>query len=369
MQQHEPLTVAVVGSTGHGDYGHDLDLAWQHAPETRLLAVADDNSQGLEQAQNRLGVPGYTDYVEMLDKVKPNILCIATRWIDRRMEMCLAAIERGVHIYLEKPLCQDLQQADQIVQACERNHVLLAMALPTRYSPKLERVKQIIDAQKPLGPLLELRGRGKEDNRGGGEDLWVLGTHVLDMFRFLAGDPLSCFATVTKDGKPIEKKDVVEGAEGIGPLAGDAVHAMFTMPKGVMAYFSSVRKMATSPSKYGLQIFCKAGAMEILEGVMPSAFALEDKAWSPGRGKGEWKPLNSGGIDVAEELTGAEYSQRHTLAIRDLVQAIRTHGMPKTNAVEARWTVEMIAAIFESARTGSSVSFPLKERRNPLTLL
>lgn len=369
MPENFPLKVAVVGSTGRGDYGHDLDLAWKNIPETSLVAVADDNAMGLEAAKKRLSVDGYLDYREMLDKTKPDILCIAPRWLDRHFEMCKEAIGRGIHVYVEKPLCQNLEQADQLVQACEQKHVVLAMAVPTRYSPRMEQVKNILHAQKPFGPVMELRGRGKEDNRGGGEDLWVLGTHILDMIRCLAGNPLRCFATVTQDGKPISKSNVVEGAEGIGPLAGDAVHARFDMDSGVPAYFSSVRKMATSPSKYGLQIFCKFGVIELLEGIMPATHGLLDKCWTPPRGKGEWKAISSAGLDVPEPLLDLAHQERHRPAILDLVQAIRENRQPLANVYEARAAVEMVAAVFESARLGTPVAFPLRERRNPISML
>jgi predicted dehydrogenase len=64
------------------------------------------------------------------------------------------------------------------VRACETHHVKLAIAHQTRYSPRLARVRELIAAGR-LGDLLELRGRGKEDSRGGGQDLMVLGTHII----------------------------------------------------------------------------------------------------------------------------------------------------------------------------------------------
>ena len=40
-QANDPLSVAVIGHTGRGDYGHGLDTVWQRLPETRVVAVAD----------------------------------------------------------------------------------------------------------------------------------------------------------------------------------------------------------------------------------------------------------------------------------------------------------------------------------------
>ncbi len=75
------------------------------------------------------------------------------------------------------------------------------------------------------------------------------------MILAIGGAPQWCFATVTQNGKSITARDVVEGNEGIGPLAGDAVHAMYGMPGGAIAYFASVKNAGGSPSRYGLQIY------------------------------------------------------------------------------------------------------------------
>jgi predicted dehydrogenase len=228
----ESYRVAVVGSTGRGGYGHALDEAFIDVPNTQIVAVADDDDRGRAQTAAKLGIQqAFADYRKMLDTVKPDILVIAPSWIDRRRDMAVAAAQRGIHMYVEKPFCRSLAEADEIVDACERTHAKLAIAHPTRYSPKLDRIKRLIDAGR-FGKVLEYRGRGKEDRRGGGEDLWVLGTHVMDMIRALAGHPQWCFASVEQDGKPVRREHVVEGGAGIGPLVGDLVRAMYRMPDG-----------------------------------------------------------------------------------------------------------------------------------------
>jgi predicted dehydrogenase len=370
MANDKKYRVAIIGRTGHGNYGHDLDLAWRDVPETEVVAVADDDAAGLAAAAKRLGgVPAFSDYRKMLDAVRPQIVSICQRWLDQHHAMCLAAAERGIHIYIEKPLCRTLAEADEIVAACERTHAKLAVAFPTRYSPKIKTIKSLIGAGK-LGRVLEYRGRGKEDSRGGGEDLWVLGSHVMDMIRALGGEPLWCFASVTQSGRPITRRDVVEGNEGIGPLAGDAVHAMYGMPGGAIAAFASVKDAGGSLSRYGLQIYGSRGAIEMLEGTMPAVKYLADPGWSPGRSGATWQDVSSAGIGLPEPLTAAEYRDRHTLAIRDLIAAIeQPERQPLANVYEARGGMEMIVAAFESQRVGRPVTLPLKNRANPLTML
>lgn len=361
--------VGVIGRTGHGDYGHELDTAWLSIPNVEVVAVADDNKDGLAKTASKLKVKqAFTDYREMLDKAKPDIAAVATRWVDQHRDMVLAAAERGVHVYMEKPLCRTLAEADEIVAAGERTHTKLAVAYPTRYSPRLETVKQLIASGK-IGKVLEYRGRGKEDSqRGGGEDLWVLGSHIMDMIRVLGGHPLWCFARVTQNGKPITKKDVADGAEGIGPLAGDSVQAQYGMKDGSAAYFASVRKSAGKPPRYALQILGTNGIIEVLEGPLAPVKFLGDPSWSPGRSGKKWEDVTSAGIGKPEPL-GKEYEARHYVAILDLLKAIEQDRQPLSSAYEARGVTEMVAAVFESQRSGGMVELPLKNRQNPLTML
>jgi predicted dehydrogenase len=361
--------VGIIGSTGRGDYGHEVDTAWLDFPNCEVVAVADDNSPGRAKTARRLNVQEtFSDYREMLDKVKPDIASICPRWIDQHRDMAVAAAERGIHIYMEKPFCQTLEQADEVISACEASGSKLALALWTHYSPKLQTVRQLIN-KGAIGRVLEYRGRGKEDHRGGGEDLWVLGIHILDIIRTLAGQPKWCFAHLTQDGKSVDKRHVVDGNEGIGLLAGDSVQAMWGMPDSSTAYFSSNKNAKGDPSRYALQIFGTQGIFEIQEGILPSVKYLADPSWSPGRSGAKWQDVSSAGIGKTEPLSGVEYkAARHALAIRDLLEAIENDRQPLCNVYVARDVTEMIVSVFESHRVGKPVSLPLETRTNPLTI-
>jgi predicted dehydrogenase len=304
----------------------------------------------------------------MLDEEKPQVVSICQRWLDLHAEMVLACAERGIHMYVEKPLCRTLAEADALVAACERTHTKLAVACQTRYSPKIDVVKRLI-ADGKIGRVLEFRGRGKEDARGGGEDLWVLGTHIMDLIRNFGGHPLSCYGLVTAGGKPITRADVVEGHEGIGPLAGDAVNAMYRMPDGSTAYFGSVRNAASKVSRFGLQIYGSAGVVELLTGSVPSVKYLADGSWSPGRSKAQWQDVSTAGIGETEPLADRGLPGGNVLAVQDLLAAIEQDRQPLSSVYEARGAVEMIVAVFDSQRQGKPVTLPLAMRENPLTHL
>jgi predicted dehydrogenase len=363
------VRVAIIGSTGRGDYGHSLDVAWKEVSQAAIVALADDDAQGRAAAVERTGAKtAYADYRELLDKERPAVVSICQRWIDRHHEMVMACVERGIHVFMEKPFCRTLEEADQIVRACEMTHAKLAIAYQTRYCPILPVVKRLIE-QGELGTILELRARGKEDQRGGAEDLWVLGSHLLNMMQVFAGDPISCFATVTDKDRPITKKDVVDGNEGLGPLAGDAVQAVYQFPKGVAGYFGSRRGQEGKPSRFGLQILGSKGIVEYLTGYLPAVNFLPDPSWSPGRSGAKWQKVTSVGIGKPEPIKPAGIPAGNVAAIRDLLAAIQEDRQPLCSVYAARSAVEMIMAVFESQRQGKPVTFPLENRKHPLTIL
>lgn len=365
----EARRVAIVGSTKRGNYGHAVDTAWLTVPNVEIVGVADEDEAGRTAAAKRLGIETtFADYRDLIAETKPDVLAVCPRWVDQHAEMILAAVERGISVYTEKPFCRTLKEADRIVDACERTHAKVAIAHPTHYSPLLVAIKKLI-ADDRIGSVLEYRGRGKEDRRGGGEDLWVLGSHVFDMILALGGKPEWCFARLTKNGMPVTKADVHDGNEGLGPLAGDGLDAMFGMPDGSRAYFASHRDMAGRPSRYGLQVYGSKGQLELIEGTVPAVNFLDDPAWSPGRTGKEWQPVNSKGLDGPEPLKGGIYDERHGLAIRDLLRCIGTDREPKCSAYVGLDIVEMTMAIFESHRVGGPVELPLTSREHPLTRL
>lgn len=364
-----PYRVGVIGRTGRGNYGHGLDAVWRDIPRARVVAVADDDPAGLRAAQERTAAPAaYADYREMLDRERLDIVAVAPRWIDRHAEMTLAALEHGCHVYVEKPFCRSPEEADAIVRAAEMRHCVLAIAHQTRWSPLLAVVLREVQAGL-IGRVLELRGRGKEDaRRGGGEDLWVLGSHILDLMRVFAGDPQSCTASVFQEGRPVGPADVFDGPEGIGPLAGDQVFATYRFPQGIVGTFASTRGAAGAESRFGLQIYGTEGIVEVLTGHLSPAHVLLDPLWSPGRSGKNWVRITTNGVGRPETLSDGGLHAGNVLAVNDLIDCIEQPGrQPRCNVRDAAWTVEMIAAVFAAHVAGGQVGFPLPDRRNPLT--
>ena len=360
--------VGIIGSTGRGDYGHATDKAFNNLPNVEVVAVADTDEVGRKKAQQRTRAPrAYADYHKMLKTESPDIVGICPRWIDEHHEMLMASAEAGCHIYMEKPFCRTLKECDEVVAALQMRHLKLGIAHITQYSPVVDKVREIIAAGH-IGEVLEVRARGKEDRRGGGLDLWVLGTHVLTLMRTFGGNPSSCSATVSFEGQPVSKDNIFEAPEGIGLIAGDRLHAVYQLENGVVGQFASVKNRRGDPTRFGLMIYGSQGIVELQSGYLWPAYILEDSSWSPGRTGSQWQTISSAGIGQPEPRTDGDYDGGHKAAIRDLIHAIENQVDTKCSEVECRTTVEMIVSVFESNRVGAPVPLPLATRVNPLTL-
>ncbi|MCH2212536.1 MAG: Gfo/Idh/MocA family oxidoreductase [Fuerstiella sp.] len=362
--------VGIIGSTGKGNYGHAVDVAFTNLANVNIAAVADPDNAGRAEAQNRTGATkAYADYREMLDREMPDLVAICPRWVDQRHDMLLASAEAGCHVYMEKPFCRTLAESDDMVRALEMRHLKLGIAHVSQYSPVLDTVLSLI-RNGEIGELLEVRGRGKEDRRGGGEDLWVLGSHVFGLMRSIGGGhPLSCTATVQSKGHAVTRADVVEGAEGIGLLAGDHVQARYEFSNGVFGHFASRKAAAGKPTRFGIQIFGSKGIIEMYSGYLAPAYILRDSSWSPGRTGSQWETITSAGIGKPEPRPDGSYKGGHIAAIKDLIESVENERPTKCSAEDCRGIVEMIAGIYESHRVGGPVDFPLTTRENPLALL
>ncbi|MCA9187159.1 MAG: Gfo/Idh/MocA family oxidoreductase [Planctomycetales bacterium] len=364
------VRVGIIGSTGRGDYGHGVDVACTKLAGAQMIALADQDENGRQAARKRVEPQRvYADFREMLQKEQLDIVAICPRWLDQHHEMITACAEAGCHIYMEKPFCRTLAECDQVVDLLQSRNLKLGIAHISQYSPVLDVVKQLI-AEGEIGDVLELRARGKEDRRGGGEDLWVLGSHVFGLMRSLAGgNAIECSATVLQGGHLVKKADVQEGAEGIGLLTGDNLQARYRFASGAFGHFASRRDRAGSPSRFAIQVFGSKSVIEMESGYLAPAYILRDSSWSPGRSGKRWEQITSAGIGQPEPRQDGTYEGGHLAALIDLLAAIEEDRATRCSAEDARAIVEMIAAVFESHRVGTPVPLPLETRVNPLALI
>ena len=375
-QSGKKRTVGIIGHTGRGNYGHGLDTVWLKIPDAEIVGVADPDEVGRKKELNKLKIAdefGFSDYRKMLEETSPEFASICPRHADQHRDMCLAAIKAGVSgVYVEKPFLRSPRECDEVLAAAAEKGTRIAVAHRNRYHPVLQVIDEAISDER-LGKILEIRARGKGDRRGGAEDLWVLGTHVLNLVEYFGGAPKTCSALMLKDGKQVIASDVEKtSAEGLGPLAGNELHARFELERGIIANFSSIANDDTKNHGFGLLIVGSKGQINIQCDKNPVAHFLEGNPLEPLTKPNAWVPITSGGIGEKEPNPDLVTEvQNHVAAIRDLIASVDEQGrQPRCDARAGASTVEMVCAVFESHRQkGKAVSFPLQQRENALTIL
>lgn len=360
--------VGVIGHTGRGNYGHGLDTVWLSLPETEIVGIADADEKGREATRQKLGeVPGFADYREMLKQIRPDIVAVSPRHIDQHRDMVIAAIEAGARgIYCEKPFCRTPLEADEIVAACKQSGTRVAIAHRNRYHPALP-VTAAAVKEGAIGELLEIRCRGKEDRRGGAQDLWVLGTHLLDLVHYFAGKANACSAVLLAGNRPVTAKDVVAGAEGIGPIAGDRLHARYEMESGIPVYFDSIRNAGVPEANFGIQLVGNEGLIDLRIDIEPLAHFVPGNPFQPTAKPRPWIPISSAGIGKPEPIGDIKrLVSKHILSTRDLLASITENRQPLSSAEDGQAIVEMIHAAFAShVKNGARVRLPLENREHP----
>ena len=353
---------AAIGSTGHGDFGHGLDVALVGIPGIEFVAIADDNPAGLKEAGKRCGVERlYSDYRRLLDAERLDLVSIGMRHADMHEEVVAHCARAGKHIYCEKPLAADLACFDRIVAACDEGGVKLSVALPNRASPAIQRALMLIRDGR-LGKLRSLRAQGKCDRRGGGEDLMVLGYHNLDLMCLFAGQPQWTFAHVMEGSSDAKQSDARPASEPIGPVAGDCVAAMFGFADQVHGYFQSHRNLEANNDRFSLEVHGSNGII--------AARSLADVMWFQGSSFNPakahpWQPIRIAEWDALPD----KYHWCHQQLLLDLLAATEQDREPITGIHHTRWAQEMIQSVYVSHLTQSRVALPLPPDRRSHPLL
>ncbi len=356
--------VGVIGHTGRGNYGHGVGDVWSAFPQTQVVAVADPDPQGRADAKTRTGAEhAYADFRKMLAKQDLDIVSICPRHLDQRLEMTVAAADAGCHMYHEKSFAATLTDADQMVVAIRKASVKVQLAHQMRRSPFTLKSLELINNGE-IGQIQEVRTRGKEDFRAGGEDLVVLGSHVFDMMRIFLGDPSWVFAHITTKGSELEFDHLGTPNEPIGPIAGRQMAAMFSFTNGVHGYFNSKLTDTTHAWRFGTHVYGSKGRIFLPNSIYDKksvGYILRSPAWVPDK-QHSWQPIEPEHRSFGEQ----RYLTANALMVEDLLEAIEQDREPACSERAGRWTVEMTQGMYASQLQRSVVDFPLKDRRHPL---
>ena len=177
------INVAVIGC---GYWGPNLIRNFMACPQTNLVVVCDLDQERLERTLAPFAsVRKTTDLHDILDDASIDAVAIATP-VGTHYSLAKAALEKGKHVLLEKPLAASVSQGLELVELAARNNLRLMCDHTFCYTGAVRKIKQVIDAGE-LGELLyfdSIRinlGLFQSDVNV----IWDLATHDLAIVDFL----------------------------------------------------------------------------------------------------------------------------------------------------------------------------------------
>jgi predicted dehydrogenase len=361
---------------------HGLHVGFCGLPGVEVAGFFDSKAEDLEKIMAATGAKRhYRDYIQMLDTEKPDIVVLCSRHPYDHFAQIKEAVERGIHIYCEKPMTVSLKEADAIIELVEKNNVKLCMAHPARYNAGFLKMRKMVEDGE-IGRPLTIYGRGKSDHRGGGEDMMVLGTHILDLQTFFFGDPESVWAEVMIKGKPAGRGETHETIEPIGPTAGDDIFASFRFPGGVRALFESRRglvDLSKQETQMGIAVVGTKGTLSLRFDDRNDATLKISRLPSPPDAEAcfeDVKVVDKRSIPGAEPLdyslrgvqtpSASMFLEGNRYGVWDLMCSIEEDRQPVSNMYNARLALEMIYGIYASHLARKAIDFPLADRSHPL---
>lgn len=178
----QKLRAAVIG-VGHLGAFH-ADKYHAH-PEVDLTAVVDVDKERAGQIAEKLGAQAYTDYREILDKVDMVSIVTPTQQHAEVTSDCLAA---GVHVLLEKPMTQTLDEAQSLIDLAQKNKVVLQVGHLERFNPAV----QALQGQLGQTRFIECHRLAPYNPRGTDVDVVLdLMIHDIDIILSMIPSPLN----------------------------------------------------------------------------------------------------------------------------------------------------------------------------------
>ena len=316
--------VAIIGCGGMGHW-HAQRLA-EHK-RTRVVAGMDINPEAAQKFAQAFQVPGYTNREEMLAKHKPDMVVVAT-WQDCRARITVEIAGSGIlGILGEKPMAEGIGGCDDMIEACERYGVKLAIGHQRRFMPQNTEARRLIAS----GAI----GQPQAMIRRDGEGLLNRGTHELDEMAYILGDPKPLWAI----GQVSRKTDKWERRV----RCEDLCMGEFCFEGGIRGVYESD---LPQPGLRGDVVYGSDG--QLRRGPQDTIELLDTK-------KLGW-----------QTITPAPETDQHQEFVDWLDGKIELH---RNHGRRAKVAMELMMAIYESLRIRDVVRFPLTTRPNPLDLM
>ncbi len=305
-----------------------------------------DRADGFAQ---EFGCRAYSSYGEFLADPDLDVVSICTP-SGAHLEYALEAAEAGKHLMIEKPIEVTLDRCDRIIEACRKHDVVLAGVFQSRFYEVSQLIKRAIDSGR-LGKLIlgdsytkwfrsmeyytkEGSWHGTWDLEGGGV-LMTQGSHSIDLLQWFMGPVEAVQAFTGTLGRPgIEVEDTA--VAGLRFANG----ALGSIEGSTAVYPGFDRRV---------ELYGTEGSIIVVRNNI-AAWSFTEETEEDAEIRRKHALVETAENKAASDPTAVQH-EGHRRQYADMIEAIETGGKPLVDGEEARKAVEIIMAVYESART------------------
>lgn len=321
---------AIVGCGGiaqtHATYLSKMD-------NVKIVGVCDILTERAEKLKNTYAQDAeiFDDYIKMLDTVQPDVLHVCTPHY-LHCEMAIAALKRNIHVMLEKPVCINLAQVDELIKAEKESNAKICISFQNRYLLRNKKAKELITSGEAgnvkfaNGTVLWSRNetyytgshwRGFMATEGGGVMI-NQAIHTLDLMLWLCGAPEKLTALTAN----YHLKNIID--------VEDTASAYITFKNGAKGMFYATTAYYTD-SPISLEIVCDNMTLSL----------VNDDLFIDGKKQELY--------DVAANSEGKGYwGVGHQMLFNDYYSRLESGADMPINVEEAAKALKVLLAMYES---------------------
>jgi UDP-N-acetyl-2-amino-2-deoxyglucuronate dehydrogenase len=340
------IRLAIVGC-GRISQNH-FSAVSTHAENIELVGVCDANRDRLTEASLLSGVPGYTSLTDLLEQSDADVIVLATP-SGLHARQAIKAAEAGRHVITEKPMATRWEDGLRMVEAFDSAGQRLFVVKQNRRNATLRLLKRAVEKRR-FGRIFmatvnvfwtrpqeyyDSEGwRGKWEFDGGA--LMNQASHYVDLLDWIVGPVESVQAYTGTLGRDIEVEDT--GAVGIRWRSG----ALGTLAVTMLTYPKNLEGSITILGEKGTVRIGGVAVNEVQHWEFDSADPDDEFALQ------------------SSYTTKSVYGFGHSLYYENMVDVLRGKCEPETDGREGLRSLELLTAMYISARDGRRASLPLE---------
>ncbi|SFH80996.1 UDP-N-acetyl-2-amino-2-deoxyglucuronate dehydrogenase [Tindallia magadiensis] len=324
-----------------------IDALAKHSDQAKIIAVCDIVPDRAQNVAKKTGAQAYTSYAELLERTDLDAVILCTP-SGLHPEHGIMAAQKGIHVITEKPMGTNLKKADELIKACDDHNVHLFVVKQNRLNTTLQLLKKAIDKERfgriymanvnvfwtrPQDYYDQAKWRGTWEFDGGA--FMNQASHYVDMLEWFMGPVESVMAYTSTMARKIETEDTgVAALKFRNGALGSMNVTMLTYPKNYEGSITILGEKGT----------VKIGGIAV----------NKIEQWEFDTYDDDDKEIENMGYTPPNV-----YGFGHTGYYNNVLEVMNQKAEPDTDGREGRKSLELILAIYKSARENKSIPLPL----------